>query len=113
MSRVQTLGSAKKLALRRVRGARELFIHVTGGLTAFGDGPNDERLAPSRAAHAEDSWNAGHVVVIRKDVASWVKLEVELFDHAALLRAEKAEGLLDSQSLQASRESLPSVLYPV
>ena len=75
------------------------------------------RLAPSHVARAEDSWNAGHVVLIRKDVASWVKLEVELFDHAALLRAEKAEGLLDSnfQTIPCRRHANPflSVLYPI
>ena len=47
--------------------------------------------------------------MIRKDV---VKLEVELFDHAALLRAGEAEGLLDSnfQTIPAGVTSLQSFI---
>ena len=61
VSRVQTLASAKKPALRRVRGAHEVFIHATGGLAAFRDGPDNEGLAATHIARAEDSWDGGHV----------------------------------------------------
>jgi len=78
--------------LWQIRRTHEVFIHTAGGLAAFGDGPDNQGLAAAHIACAENPRNAGHVVLICKHVASWVDLETELFDHAAFLRSQKAQG---------------------
>ena len=78
--------------LRQVGGTHEVFVHAAGGLAAFGDGPDNEGLAAAHVARAENSRDAGHGVLVGKHIASWVKFETELFDHAAFLRAKEAKG---------------------
>ena len=73
--------------LLQAGAAHEEFVDAGGGFAAFGDGPDDQRLAAAHVAGGEDSWDRAHVVRVRGDIAARVEIDAELLDHSALHRA--------------------------
>ncbi len=57
-----------------------------GGAAAFGDGPDDERLAAAHVARGENAGNGTAVIPFRGDVAAGIELDAELLEHSLLSR---------------------------
>ena len=78
-----------------IAAAHEEQIDAAGGGAAFGDGPDDQRLAALHVASGENAGDAGHPVRIAPDVAALGEFHSQLFEHPYLLRAEEAHGEQD------------------
>src|SRR5438876_11342280 len=72
-----------------IAATHEEFIHAAGGLAAFADCPDHQGLSAAKIAGGEDAGHAGHVVLIRDDIAALVELEAELTDRAVLFGTEE------------------------
>jgi len=76
---------------QRLRIFREqVVVNCLRRLTAFGDGPNYERLAAPHVARGEHTLNGCHVFSVRRDVAALIQLQPQLLDHAVSHRSEKS-----------------------
>src|SRR5882724_1598563 len=82
------------ISARQIGPAHQEFVHRTGALTAFTNGPDHERLA---AAHVTRGENPGYRRVVRLlafrfrfHVAARIFLDGELFDQSGLHRTEKS-----------------------
>src|SRR6185312_6937085 len=59
-------------------GAHQVFVNSTGGFSAFGDGPNDERLTTTHVARREDARDGGHVFFVGRDIATLIEVEAQV-----------------------------------
>src|SRR5688500_10312443 len=75
-----------------IAATHEEGVDAAGGLAAFADGPDDERLTAADVAGGEHAGHARHVILVRDHVAAVVELQAELADRAVLFGAEEAEG---------------------
>src|SRR5438093_12173155 len=76
-------------ARRQYRLAHQVVVDAPGGVAAFGDRPDDERLAAAHISRREYARDTRHLVAVRLHVAASVQLDAELFERVAF-RAEKA-----------------------
>src|SRR6185503_3411860 len=67
----------------RTRLRAEILVRGLGSLPAFRDRPYHQRLPSARVARREDARHRG-LVILRSDVAAWIKLEAGFFDQAGL-----------------------------
>src|SRR5262245_22429224 len=77
--------------LRQIRPPHQVLVHALRGLTAFGDGPDDQGLAAGHVARGEDARNACHLVLVGPNIATLRELEAKLLNRARLLRAKEPQ----------------------
>ena len=56
----------------------QIGVHGGGGVAAFGDGPDDERLATAHVAGREDTRDGRHVAGASADVAASIERDPSL-----------------------------------
>ena len=72
----------------------------SGGFAAFGDGPDDQRLAAAHVAGGEDAGDGGHVVGVGSNVAAAVERHAQLLDGAVLRGSGEAHGEQDKVGVE-------------
>ncbi len=83
-------GLSEEFDFGEVGGAHEELIDAAGGLTAFGDSPDDEGLTASHITCGEDGRDGGHVVFVGFDISAGVFFEAELIDGSVVFGAYEA-----------------------
>ena len=90
---------------RQVRLAHQEQIDAAGGAAAFGNRPDDQRLAALHVAGGEHAGHAGHPVGVAPDVAALGQLDAEL--SSSPLRSGPRKPIASSTRSASSSNSLP------
>ena len=72
----------------QIRLPHQKRVDAAGGAAAFGDRPDDQRLAALHVAGGEHAGHARHPVLVAPHVAALGHLHAELIEHARCVRAE-------------------------
>jgi 4-amino-4-deoxy-L-arabinose transferase-like glycosyltransferase len=90
--RTRRANHAAPRSLLQVSAPHEVFVHAARGVASFSDGPDHQRLSAPHVAGREYAGNRAHILGIRRDVASGVESDAELFDHSLFHRPQKSQG---------------------
>ena len=70
----------------------QIRINSRSGFAPFGNRPDNERLAATHVACAEDARDRRHVVFISRDIAAWIKNDTKLIEHSFANWSEETHG---------------------
>ena len=70
----------------------QVGIHTGGGLSAFGNRPDHERLSTPHIARRKYSRNRRHIVFVGGNIAAMVELHSQLFDYPLAYRPKETHG---------------------